>query len=231
METEVEVLQIDTSKGQQSIAGLRKEIKQLKDQLVGLEQGTKEYNEVLVEVADKTHQLKEIQEQVQKSSQDFGDQLANVRGTITGVSGAFQTVLGSLSLMGVELGDDVKMLKLLQSAMAITQGVAAIDSGIKSFKALSISIKAATAATSGFKKALFATGVGALVVAVGLLIANMDKLSQLFGGAADESDKFAAANKRLKESLDGLNQQTELERESDWRLLVLLWPRLMLRWT
>ena len=211
METEVEVLQIDTSKGQQSIAGLRKEIKQLKDQLVGLEQGTKEYNEVLVEVADKTHQLKEIQEQVQKSSQDFGDQLANVRGTITGVSGAFQTVLGSLSLMGVELGDDVKMLKLLLSAMAITQGVAAIDSGIKSFKALSISIKAATAATSGFKKALFATGVGALVVAVGLLIANMDKLSQLFGGAADESDKFAAANKRLKESLDGLNQQTELE--------------------
>lgn len=211
METEVEVLQIDTSKGQQSIAGLRKEIKQLKDQLVGLEEGTKEYNDVLVEVADKTHQLKEIQEQVRKSSQDFGDQLANVRGTITGVSGAFQTVLGSLSLMGVELGDDVKMLKMLQSAMAITQGVAAIDSGIKSFKALSISIKAATAATNGFKKALIATGIGALVVAVGLLIANMDKLSQLFGGAADESDKFAAANKRLKESLDSLNQQTELE--------------------
>lgn len=211
METEVEVLQIDTSKGQQSIAGLRKEIKQLKDQLVGLEEGTKEYNDVLVEVADKTHQLKEIQEQVRKSSQDFGDQLANVRGTITGVSGAFQTVLGSLSLMGVELGDDVKMLKMLQSAMAITQGVAAIDSGIKSFKALSISIKAATAATNGFKKALIATGIGALVVAVGLLIANMDKLSQLFGGAADESDKFAAANKRLKDSLDALNQQTELE--------------------
>lgn len=211
METEVEVLQIDTSKGQQSIAGLRKEIKSLKDQLVGLEEGTKEYNDVLVEVANKTHQLAEIQQQVRKSSQDFGDQLANVRGTITGVSGAFQTVLGSLSLMGVELGDDVKMLKLLQSAMAITQGVAAIDSGIKSFKALSISIKAATAATNGFKKALIATGVGALVVAVGLLIANMDKLSQLFGGAADESDKFAAANKRLKDSLDALNQQTELE--------------------
>lgn len=211
METEVEVLQIDTSKGQQSIAGLRKGIKQLKDQLVGLEQGTKEYNDVLVEVANKTHQLAEIQQQVRKSSQDFGDQLANVRGTITGVSGAFQTVLGSLSLMGVELGDDVKMLKLLQSAMAITQGVAAIDAGIKSFKAISVSIKAATAATSGFKKALLATGVGALVVAVGLLIANMDKLSQLFGGAADESDKFAAANKRLKDSLDALNQQTELE--------------------
>ena len=211
METEVEVLQIDTSKGQQSIAGLRKEIKSLKDQLVGLEEGTKEYNDVLVEVANKTHQLAEIQQQVRKSSQDFGDQLANVRGTITGVSGAFQTVLGSLSLMGVELGDDVKMLKMLQSAMAITQGVAAIDSGIKSFKALSISIKAATAATNGFKKALIATGVGALVVAVGLLIANMDKLSQLFGGAADESDKFAAANKRLKDSLDALNQQTELE--------------------
>ena len=126
----VEILQVNTQPSVQSIASLRKEIKALKDQLVGLEAGTKEYNETLSEVANKTHQLKEIQEQVQRSSNDFGDQLSNVRGTVQGLSGAFQTVLGSLSLMGVEIGDDVKMLKLLQSAMAITQGVAAIDSGV-----------------------------------------------------------------------------------------------------
>lgn len=207
----VDVLQIDTGKSQQSVAGLRNEIKSLKDQLVGLDEGTKEYNDTLLELGDKMHQLKEINEQVRQTTTDFGDRLSNVRGTITGMTGAFQTVLGSLSLMGVNIGDDVKMLKLLQSAMSITQGVAAIDSGVKAFKALSISIKASTKAMSGLKKALLASGVGALVVAVGLLIANMDKLVSLFTGATDESEKFAKANERLQRSLESLNTQTELE--------------------
>lgn len=151
---DVDILQVDTSKSQQSIAGLRNEIKSLKDQLVNLDEGTKEYNYTLLELGDKTHQLKEIQEQVKQTTTDFGDRLSNVRGTITGAAGAFQTVIGSLSLMGVQMGDDVKMLKMLQSAMSITQGVAAIDSGIKSFKALTISIKASTAAAGGLGKAL-----------------------------------------------------------------------------
>lgn len=207
----VDVLQIDTGKSQQSVAGLRNEIKSLKDQLVGLDEGTKEYNDTLLELGDKMHQLKEINEQVRRTTTDFGDRLSNVRGTITGMTGAFQTVLGSLSLMGVNIGDDVKMLKLLQSAMSITQGVAAIDSGVKAFKALSVSIKASTKAMSGLKKALLASGVGALVVAVGLLIANMDKLVSLFTGATDESEKFAKANERLQRSLESLNTQTELE--------------------
>lgn len=207
----VDVLQIDTGKSQQSVAGLRNEIKSLKDQLVGLDEGTKEYNDTLLELGDKMHQLKEINEQVRRTTTDFGDRLSNVRGTITGMTGAFQTVLGSLSLMGVNIGDDVKMLKLLQSAMSITQGVAAIDSGVKAFKALSVSIKASTKAMSGLKKALLASGVGALVVAVGLLIANMDKLVSLFTGATDESEKFAKANERLQRTLESLNTQTELE--------------------
>jgi hypothetical protein len=132
----------------------------------------------LVEVADKSHQLKEINEQVAKSSQDFGDRLSNVNGVVAGMSGAIQTALGTLSLFGVEVGDDVKMLKLLQSAMAITQGVAAIDAGVKSFKALSVSIRAATTAANGLKSALIKTGIGALVVVLGVLVAKIVEMAE-----------------------------------------------------
>lgn len=204
----VEILQVNTQPSVQSIASLRKEIKALKDQLVGLEAGTKEYNEVLSEVANKTHQLKEIQEQVQRSSNDFGDQLSNVRGTVQGLSGAFQTVLGSLSLMGVEIGDDVKMLKLLQSAMAITQGVAAIDSGVKAFKALTISIKASTMAMSGLKKALITSGIGAAAVAVGVLVSKLSELKQEQEAAAEAARKH---NEQLKEQLKVANQISKAE--------------------
>ncbi len=212
-ETDVEILNIDTSKSTKSIKDLRQEIKDLRDQLLNLDKGTKEYNDTLVELADKTHDLKDAQEEIKRTTTDFGDRLSNIRGTITGVAGGFQAMIGTLSLLGVNLGDDVKMLKLLQSAMAITQGVAAIDAGVKSFKALSISIKAASVAAGGFKKALLATGVGALVIGVGLLIANLDKLTRLFSGYADESKKFAQANEQLKASIDALNESTDFEVE------------------
>lgn len=212
-ETDVEILNIDTSKSTKSIKDLRQEIKGLRDQLLNLDNGTKEYNDILVELADKTHDLKEAQEEIKRTTTDFGDRLSNIQGTITGVAGGFQAMIGTLSILGVNLGDDVKMLKLLQSAMAITQGVAAIDAGVKSFRALSISIKAASVAAGGFKKALLATGVGALVVGVGLLIANLDKLTRLFSGYVDESKKFAQANEQLKASIDALNESTDFEVE------------------
>lgn len=212
-ETDVEILNIDTSKSTKSIKDLRKEIKDLRDQLLNLDKGTKEYNDILVELADKTHDLKDAQEEIKRTTTDFGDRLSNIQGTITGVAGGFQAMIGTLSILGVNLGDDVKMLKLLQSAMAITQGVAAIDAGVKSFRALSISIKAASVAAGGFKKALIATGVGALVVGVGLLIANLDKLTRLFSGYADESKKFAQSNEQLKASIDALNESTDFEVE------------------
>ena len=208
---EVEILQVDTSESVKSLSSLKAEIKDLKSQLLGLEEGTEEYNKVLVECSDKMHELVEIQEQTKASSQDFGDRMSNVAGTISGLSGAVQTVTGALSIMGVEMGDDSKLMKTLVAAMSITQGVQAIDSGIKSFKALKISIQASTMAMSGLKKALISTGIGALVVGVGLLIANFDKLKNLISGTTDESKKFANANAKLKESLGDLNRQYDYE--------------------
>lgn len=202
----VDVLQIDTGKSKQSVAGLRNEIKSLKDQLVGLDEGTKEYNDTLLELGDKMHQLKEINEQVRQTTTDFGDRLSNVRGTITGLTGAFQTVLGSLSLLGVNLGDDVKMLKMLQSAMSITQGVAAIDSGVKAFKALSISIKASTAAMSGLKKALLSSGIGAVVLLVGALASGLLDMGK------DSEDATESARKgfeKLKGEISGTDRELQ----------------------
>lgn len=204
----VEILQVNTAPSVKSVADLKREIKELKGQLLGLEQGTAEYNKVLTEVANKTHDLKEVQEQVARSSNDFGDQLRNVRGTVAGLSGAFQTVLGSLSLMGVEMGDDVKMLKMLQSAMAITQGVAAIDSGVKAFKALTISIKASVMAMNGLKKALITSGIGAAAIAVGVLVSKLSDWKAKEEEVAEAEEK---TNAELRERYALTNRLLRVE--------------------
>lgn len=51
----------------------------------------------------------------------------------------------------------------------------------------------ATAATNAFKKALIATGIGAVVVALGALIANWDKLTNLLGRAEQYQRKMNKA--------------------------------------
>ena len=89
--------------------------------------------------------------------------------------------------------------------MAITQALPALDQGVKAFKRLGIAIKGATAGMNGLKAALVSTGIGALVVAVGLLAANWDKVTEAmrkWGILSEDTEK------KIKE------QQKALE---DWR--------------
>lgn len=131
------ILQIDTSNSQQSIASLRKEIKDLKDSLVNLQEGTEDYNAAVVECGNKLHQLQEIQEQTRGASADFGDVLGNVTGVFRGAVGAVETVTGALSAMGINMGkSSEEVTKVLTSMIAMTQGMAAVDNGLKSLDKL-----------------------------------------------------------------------------------------------
>jgi len=117
--------------------------------------------------------------------------------SVGGVLDGFQAFEGALGLVGVE-GEQVQetMLKV-QSAMALSQGVQGVFEAKDAFLQLGTVLKstavgqalltAATAAytfvlnasTTGlklFRIALISTGIGALVVGVGLLVANFDSI-------------------------------------------------------
>jgi len=229
---DVDILQIDTSKSQQSIAGLKGEIKALKDQLINLEAGTKEYNDVLQQLGEKTHTLREATYRINEASTEFNNNVQNLRGTIAGAAGAFQTVIGSLSLMGVQMGDDIKMLKMLQSAMAVTQGITAIQSGVIAFKRLTVGIKAATVAAGGLGKALKALTLSnpftAILAGATAVIAifskitsaaeeNAQKVKEFYEKAAADAEETIGDADTMKKYFDlteqyALQMQVEIER-------------------
>jgi hypothetical protein len=68
-----------------------------------------------------------------------------------------------------------------------------------SYEAISLSSKG----LGGFKKAMLATGVGALVVGIGLLVANFDKIKDFLSGITAESK---AAREALEKEAEALNQ-------------------------
>ena len=93
-----------------------------------------------------------------------------------------------MAVFGSEKEDLEKAILKTQGAMALLQGVTEItnilqkESAFSSLflsnaqKANAVSTEAATTATKGFSRALIATGIGAIVVAIGTLIAYWDDL-------------------------------------------------------
>ena len=120
--------------------------------------------------------------------------------TLGGVAGGFSAVQGAVGLLGEESQSVEKAILKVQSAMAVSQGIQAIGESVDSFKQLGAVIRSttlyqkalsaatavqtfvmngATLAAKALRGALIATGVGALVVGVGLLIANFEKVKKV----------------------------------------------------
>jgi hypothetical protein len=179
-----------------------------------------------------------------------------VASSLAGVAGGFSALQGAMALFGNENKDVEKALLRVNAAMALSQGLQAVGESVDSFKQLGAVIKSTTtfqtlnnAATEtavtiqkafgiatvqtsvGFnilKGAIIATGVGALVVALGLVIQNFDKISNWiknsplgalakgvgnlveqftdFIGITSEAernlDKLSKANKRANEDIE-----------------------------
>ena len=87
----------------------------------------------------------------------------------------------------------------------ITSGLNKITGGLslqiqqfgKLFVSVGKGIRAASASLSLFQKALIATGIGALVVLVGTLAANWDKVTKALGGVTKEQEKQLEDAKKL----------------------------------
>ena len=187
----VEEVKIQTGESTRTVKELRKELRDLKDQLLSTQQGTDEYNSVMVKAADIQHELKEQMEEINSSAMDFGQKLGNVTKTMTGISGAITAATGALSLFGIENEEaQKKITATMTSLIGITEGLSKMDDGIKAFKRLTIAVNSSSKAMGVFKTALISTGIGALVVVLGSVIAYWDEFTEAIGLSSEQLEKL-----------------------------------------
>ena len=187
----VEEVKIQTGESARTVKELRKELRDLKDQLLSTQQGTEEYNRIMVNAADIQHELKEQMEEINSSAMDFGQKLGNVTKTMTGISGAITAATGALSLFGIENEEaQKKMTATMTSLIGITEGLSKMDDGIKAFKRLTIAVNSSSKAMGVFKTALISTGIGALVVVLGSVIAYWDEFTEAIGLSSKQMEKL-----------------------------------------
>ena len=187
----VEEVKIQTGESTRTVKELRKELRDLKDQLLSTQQGTDEYNRTMVKAADIQHELKEQMEEINSSAMDFGQKLGNVTKTMTGISGAITAATGALSLFGIENEEaQKKITATMTSLIGITEGLSKMDDGIKAFKRLTIAVNSSSKAMGVFKTALISTGIGALVVVLGSVIAYWDEFTEAIGLSSEQMEKL-----------------------------------------
>lgn len=187
----IEEVKIQTGESTRTVKDLRKELKDLKDQLLNTQQGTEEYSEAMRKAADIQKELKDQMLEVNNSAMDFGQKVGNVTKAMTGVSGAITAATGALSLFGVENEEaQKKITATMTSLIGITQGLSKIDDGVKAFKRLTIAVGASSKSLNLFKTALISTGIGALVVILGSVIAYWDEFTEAIGLSSDKLQKL-----------------------------------------
>jgi hypothetical protein len=160
---------------------------------------------------------------------NFAEVLGTLPGPIGDIAGRAGGLIGTLKTFGqvkltdlqgsfVELGKDLKdIAKSFFDLTGITKVYTVLNNALsKSFIAVGIGEQAAAAGARTFAAALTATGIGAIVVGLGLLIANWDKVTDAIKGATTESKTYDEAQTEVTKSVTDFNKKL-IEVESSFK--------------
>ena len=160
---------------------------------------------------------------------NFAEVLGTLPGPIGDIAGRAGGLIGTLKTFGqvkltdlqgsfVELGKDLKdIAKSFFDLTGITKVYTVLNNALsKSFIAVGIGEQAAAAGARTFAAALTATGIGAIVVGLGLLIANWDKVTDAIKGATTETKTYDEAQTEVTKSVTDFNKKL-IEVESSFK--------------
>lgn len=192
-----------------SIAPLKQQLKDAKQELELARQKFGETSEEAVKAAGKVAEIKDAIEGAAEQAALFDP--GNTFGAITTVAsqaaGGIAAVQGAMALLGTESEDVNKALVKVQGALALSQGLSELKDFGKSFDAVKGAITRATTGLSGFGKALVATGIGAAIAAIGLLIAYWDDLKDAIAGTSDVTRLYNEAQKDVNKAVADANEK------------------------
>jgi hypothetical protein len=256
---EIEKNSIDLKVDTKSTESLRTQMRKAQQEVAELSMKFGATSKAAIDAAKRASELKDAIGDAKALTDAFSPdaKFKALSGSLQGVVGGFTAVQGAIGAFGTKSEEVEQALLKVNSAMALSQGLQSVGESVDSFKNLGAVIKsttafqflynaatatatavqtafgvATTATSTGFKVlrgAIMATGIGALVVGLGLVISNFDAISSWikssplgslasgvgrlveqftdFVGITSEAqrnlEKMTNANARANESLNG----------------------------
>jgi hypothetical protein len=218
---------------------LRARIREAKEELVAMAEaglaGTPAFNELQQKAGQLDDQMRDLNQTIK----GVGSDTRNIDGVISlvgGLAGGFAVAQGAAALFGNESEDVQKALLKVNAAMSILQGLQQIQnllqkesaamlllSGINT-KALAVGQQFLTvttlesaAATTALRAALIASGIGAIIVLLGLAAAAFNNMNVEIESSADRMERLTKKADVVYEALQKLSKinQAAVDRDVD----------------
>lgn len=208
-----------------NIDELEKAIEDLSEEIKTLDFGSEEYDKAAGNLAKLKAGLRDVDKEIE--GLDTEQRLSALAGATELVAGSFLIASSAARTFGASAESIEEVEKLEAQALEavnIALGVRAVAEGLvqaQQLKRLAADVASnvqtkiatglqaaytavvgtSTGALKAFRLALASTGIGLIVVALGALIANWDKLTKSIGGASDAQDAFNDINEEAQKSI------------------------------
>ena len=152
--------------------------------------GFNSINAVMALTGNKSEELQETMMKLQAG-------IALVQG-LQGLEGMTKRVSGLVN------GLTEMIFKTTETTTAVAAETTAVQANAAAQDANAVATAGATVATNAFKKALVATGIGAIVVLIGTLIANWEDLKDMIGLSNEKLEQFGQFMDKAKAAIVGV---------------------------
>ena len=181
---------VNSNDATKSLKELRAEIDQTTK---SVEKLGEQYGQNSKEVEAAQKRLQQLQETTNQKQEENTQRLDNAAKTVSALSAAYGGVQGALELTGLAGEDTIKQLAKIQSALAIGDAV----QNLAEFRGAIVSTftelrTGAVKAFQAIKAGIGATGIGALLLALGGIVAYWDEIKAAVGGVSEEQKKLLA---------------------------------------
>jgi len=175
-------VQVDASDVGKSVGSLKKQLREAQNEVTALSEKFGATSKEAINAAKKAAQLKDAIGDAKALTDAFNPdaKFKALTASLSGVAGGFAALQGAVGLFGNQAEAVEKTLLKVQSALALSQGLQAVGESIDSFKQLGAVVKTGVSNAFGtLRGAIISTGIGALVIGVGLLIANFETVKKV----------------------------------------------------
>jgi hypothetical protein len=252
------------AKSEERVVSLKTQMRQAQQEVAELSIKFGATSVQAIEAAKRASELKDAIGDARDLTDAFNPdaKFAALSGSIQGVVGGFTAVQGAIGAFGVKSEEVEQALLKVNSAMALSQGLQSVGQSVDSFKQLGAVIRSSTtfqflynaatstatavqsafgvataATTTGFKLlrgAIISTGIGALVVGLGMVIANFDAISAWIsksplgafanqvGNIVQKFTDFIGITSQAERQLASLDKSTKLKNQGIERQIKLL---------
>jgi hypothetical protein len=173
---------INASGAESSVKSLKAQLKEAQAEVQNLSDKFGATSTAAVNAAKKAAELKDRIGDAKSLTDAFNPdaKFQAFGAAIKGVAGGFAALQGAQALFGSKSQELEKTLAKVQGAMALSQGIDSVLEAKDSFVRLGAVVKDnVIKGFNGLKAAIGGTGIGLLVIGLGLLIANFDKVKKV----------------------------------------------------